>query len=79
MFATHLFWFMRVGSEFICVSAGFPEYCMCLSISKASLNIYLPPPASTGKQLFYLHWSFPVTNVNKQPIKETRGMGVNEA
>ena len=34
-----------------------------------------PPPASTGKQQHYLCWSFPVTNVNRQPIKETREMG----
>lgn len=45
---------------------------------KAGCNIYLPPPALTGKQLFYLHWSFPVTNVNRQPIGN-KEWGVNRA
>lgn len=42
--------------------------CAPCSISKATPPP--PPPPSTGKQLFYLHWSFPVTSVNRQPIKE---------
>lgn len=41
-------------------------------VSQASAS---PPPASTGKQLLYLHWSFPVTNVNRLPLKETREIG----
>lgn len=52
---------------------------ICHSISEAGLKIYLPPPASTGKQLLCLHWSFPVTNVNRQPIKETRETGAHRA
>lgn len=36
-----------------------------------------PPPASTGKRLLYLRWSFPATNVNRQPIKETKEMGAH--
>ena len=38
-----------------------------------------PPPASTGKQLLYLCWSLPVTNVNRQPIKETRETGARRS
>lgn len=48
----------------------FPQYCQ-------GFSIYLPPPASTGKQLLYLHWSFPVTNVNRQPLKEKMEMGAH--
>lgn len=37
-----------------------------------------PPPSSTGKQLVYLYWSFPVTNVNRQHMKETRETGAHK-
>ncbi len=67
--------FFFVGSKSTLSVSVLFSLNICSSISQAGLDIYLPSPALTGKQLLYLHWSFPVTSVNRQPTEETREMG----
>lgn len=72
MLTTHFWW---LEDYFIYVNAILPEHLPQYCQDRP--QHLSPPPASTGKQLLYLHWSFPVTNVNRQPIKETREMGAH--